>query len=611
MKGKGAIMNRMDLYFEMISSHTTRAGLALAAWLAGAVAASACTDLLLPPGAGGEDTSMISARTMDFGVNLTYYFDVVPRGYSFESDNPSGWRKYGCKWQGSNGFIGVSGAWPVLFDNDGSGTRYFDGMNEKGLSAALLWLDKSAGQYPDPVAGTTNLSIQHVVAYVLSLCDTVADVTNEMAKMVVWQQDLGISPLNVPLLLHLVVHDAHGDSALIEWYGKTAHVHGPAEMNALRIVANDPDIGGHVNIATNWTTLTAANGFKSPADDRHLDTNYLALPGDSSSASRYLRIRKLNDAFQNYYEPFQNIWPRENPSLWRINMASRLIGRNEEVYGEYPDEDYFFHTVFTLMRDHTNKRLYYRGVYNSNLKMIDFSQINFTNTFECRAWVMLDPDPAEPCHFGEQARDVTGVLGSQMGYQGRIDGLTNTTFSLDYTFVCQTSTIPEQGSMFLYCYAPDGRMLYWTGSNWVENLDLVNRVIPPCYTGSLVNVTFTNLFKDLSVADWAGTHIYAGYGHDQADMFLNNKIQLVGVVADPFTTWDAHLTNVVLNIASGAATQIIWQSFAGYDYQVQASTNLFSSWHEAGTVTGAYGAQQWPLDTTKSQLFYRIKVSGK
>ncbi len=593
-----------------------RNGLSAAACLilAGAELAFACSDILLPAGAGGEDTSVVSVRTMDFEMNMFYYFDVVPRGYHFESDNPPGWfdDQYGYRWTGSNGFVAVSGAWPVLFKNDGSGTRYFEGMNEKGLSASLLWLQLSANHYPDTVSGTTNLSLQHVVAYVLSLCDTVADVTNQMRKVVVWQQDVDFIIATVPLAVHLIVHDAQGDTALIEWYGKTAHVHGPDEMNTLRVLANDPTIDGHVNIATNWTALTATNGFKAPPDDRHLDAGHLVLPGDSSSASRYLRARKLNDAFQNYYEPFQAIWPRENPALWRVNMASRLIGRVEEVYGEYysEEEENFFATIFTIARDHTNRRLYYRGLYNSNLKMIDLAQINFTNQFECRPWIILDPDPAEPCHFGEQAQDVTGGLGSQIGYRGRGAGASNTQFSMDYTFVCQTGAVPEQGQMFIYGWSPDGRLLYWNGSAWVENTDTEYRSIPPCYSGALVHVTITNLIRDLPVSGWAGSRIYAGYGHDQADMLLNGQAQLVAVIQDPFATWDAFLTNVVLDTLS-SGTQMVWQGYAGYSYQMQQSTNLLGSfWHESGVITGVYGVHPWPVDTTQIPIYYRLKVSG-
>jgi penicillin V acylase-like amidase (Ntn superfamily) len=567
--------------------------------------ARACSDLLLPPGASGEDQSVVSARTMDFAQNMSYYFDVVPRNYHFESDNPPGWNdQYGLKWQGKYGFVGVSALWTFLFKNNGNGTRYFDGMNEKGLSAALLWLDRANSGFPEPVDGVNNVSIQHVVAYVLSTCETVSEATNELSKVHVWQEQLAWD-IAVPLLLHMVVHDANGDTALIEWYDGQPHYHGPAEMNNLRIVCNDPAIAGHVAIATNWSMLTAANGFKSPADDRHLDSNYVTLPGDSSSASRYLRLKKLNDAFLNYYEPFQNIWPMEHPDMWRIHMANRIIGRSEEVYGEFPDVGGFFHTIFTLIRDHTHQRIYFRGVYNSNLKMIDLSQINFTNQFACRPWLYLDPNPAEASHYEDQAQDVTAILGSQMNYGSVFNAQSNTKFSMDYTFACQTSTVPDQGMMFIYCRTPDQRLLCWNGTQWVENTDITNRALIACYTGSLVNVTFSNLFQNLPVADWTGAHIYAGYGSDQADMLIKNNYQLIGVVRNPFQTVEEHLTNVVLN-ASANSKQLGWQGYDGYFYDISTSTNLFAGWQSAGTITGTYGIIQFPIDETQTQTFYRV-----
>jgi hypothetical protein len=52
-----------------------------------------------------------------------------------------------------------------------------------------------------------------------------------------------------------------------------------------------------------------------------------------------------------------------------------VIARAEEVYGEYPQEDLlgltgYFHTQFTVIRDHTNKNLYVRGIYNANLRRV-------------------------------------------------------------------------------------------------------------------------------------------------------------------------------------------------------------------------------------------------
>jgi hypothetical protein len=55
-----------------------------------------------------------------------------------------------------------------------------------------------------------------------------------------------------------------------------------------------------------------------------------------------------------------------------LEGANRVIARTEEVYGEFPQEDLlgltgYFHTQFTVIRDHTNKNLYVRGIYNPNL----------------------------------------------------------------------------------------------------------------------------------------------------------------------------------------------------------------------------------------------------
>jgi len=163
--------------------------------------------------------------------------------------------------------------------------------------------------------------------------------------------------------------------------------------------------------------------------------------------------------------------------------------------------------------------------------------------------------------------------------------------------------------MFIYCYAPDGSLRAWSGGQWVECLDLTNGVIPACYAGSLVNVTFTNLFHGAGVAGWAGAHIYAGYGRDQADMLLNGKAQLIGVVADPFQTRDACMTNVVLK-ATILPRQFDWQGYAGFQYEVMTSTNLLGKWESAGHVTGAFGTLVWPVAADGTPHFYRLRIAS-
>jgi hypothetical protein len=141
------------------------------------------------------------------------------------------------------------------------------------------------------------------------------------------------------------------------------------------------------------------------------------LPGDSSSGSRFVRSFKLNRALSGnpsfkykpyYYLGLQNPITEKPldrfvvPDLWRVQLANKVIARAEEVYGEYPavfkrsddpadDLKAYFHTQFTLIRDHSNKILYVRGIYNQNLRRIVLSDVFKDNPVSYTKNLYVDP----------------------------------------------------------------------------------------------------------------------------------------------------------------------------------------------------------------------------
>ena len=85
-----------------------------------------CSNFLL----NNSSNSVISARTMDYNIQIQAEVVVIPRGERFVSSLSLG-DDY-MHWTSKYGFVGTN----VLHS-----LEFTDGLNEKGLSVATLWLE--------------------------------------------------------------------------------------------------------------------------------------------------------------------------------------------------------------------------------------------------------------------------------------------------------------------------------------------------------------------------------------------------------------------------------------------------------------------------------------
>ena len=169
-------------------------------------AAFGCTDFEIKT----TDGSIIVGRTMEFDVDLKSQVVIQPRGQQRMSHAPDG--KEGVKWTSKYGYAMVD-AFGVDCPNDG--------INEKGLSFAYLWLPGTRYQDVTPAQDSSALALVDVGSYLLGTCATSEEAKQSIGKLRVWGalvKELGIMPP-----LHIALHDADGKSAVIEfkrggWY---------------------------------------------------------------------------------------------------------------------------------------------------------------------------------------------------------------------------------------------------------------------------------------------------------------------------------------------------------------------------------------------------------
>jgi choloylglycine hydrolase len=223
---------------------------------------------------------------MEFALDLGWRLLVIPRGSELTGTGPDG---PGHAFRADHGFVGVGAL------GRSSAT---DGINDAGLYAALLYLPGYAEYQPtDGVAPEEFVSPDEVASLVLAGAGSVREAIDVVSGMTVWNrvEDL----LGAPLPIHLVLFDAGGDAAVIEWVGGQRRVH----ENLVGVCTNAPPFDWHVTNLRNYVNLSATN--VSPLDLDGLSvkglgegTGLLGLPGDWTPPSRFVRATAIAHATQ-------------------------------------------------------------------------------------------------------------------------------------------------------------------------------------------------------------------------------------------------------------------------------------------------------------------------
>ena len=227
---------------------------------------------------------VVIGRTMEFALDLGWRLLVIPRGTEMTGTAPDG---PGHSFSAEHGFVGVGAL------GRPSAT---DGINDAGLYAALLYLPGYADYQPaDGVPAGELVSPDEVASLVLAGAGSVREAIDVVSDVTVWNrvEDL----LGSVLPIHLVLFDAGGDAAVVEWVGGERHVH----ENPVGVCTNAPPFDWHVTNLRNYVNLSATN--VSPLDLDGLSikglgegTGLLGLPGDWTPPSRFVRATAIAHA---------------------------------------------------------------------------------------------------------------------------------------------------------------------------------------------------------------------------------------------------------------------------------------------------------------------------
>jgi choloylglycine hydrolase len=213
---------------------------------------------------------------------------------------------------------------------DGPINGAFDGINEQGLAANLLYLGETDFG-PAPTDNTPRLSFAAWTAYLLTNFSSVEEVVSAFQANPVYIVPVNFGPGGVAhASVHMAISDASGDSAIFEYLnGKLVIHHG----RDFQVMTNSPSYDQQLALNAYWARQ---------------DRNRI-LPGSHQSEDRFIRasyyLEKLpqttdrRQAVAGVFSVMRNVsvpWgqadpdhPNLAPTYWRTVIDQHCLGGSQ------------------------------------------------------------------------------------------------------------------------------------------------------------------------------------------------------------------------------------------------------------------------------------------
>jgi len=328
----------------------------------------ACTDFQIK----AKDKSVVIGRSMEFGMSLKGSEVVVhPRGRKMTSMTLKG--KKGVSWTSKYAFLGID-----CFEEKDA---VVDGINEKGLSVEFLWFPIS--EYQEVVPGKF-VSIADLGSWVLGNFATVDEVKAALPKVNVVGEY--VPQFKSVIGLHMAVHDAKGKNIVVEFIDGKQMIHD----NPIGVMTNMPDFEWQINNLRNYVNLGPVNVDKEELAGVTLKkfghgSGWLGIPGDWTPPSRFVRTARFVHA---------SLTPKNAKEA--VNLAEHILNTVDIPNGVLRDKvnmlvTAYDYTQWIVIKDLTNKVLYYRTYDNLALRKVDMKKLDLSAGAEMKSISMFDP----------------------------------------------------------------------------------------------------------------------------------------------------------------------------------------------------------------------------
>jgi len=327
-----------------------------------------CTDFLLQ--AADIDNSVVIGRSMEFGEDLGSQILVGGRGTKKQSaapDSPKG----GLSWKAKYGYVGLNVAkldLPKLI---------CDGMNEKGLSIGALWLPGYTQYSPTVSNKAQALEVKDFTNWVLGNFATVAEVKTGLTGVQIW----GGSLTNSQIPIHFSIHDASGESAVLEFLEDNTQ--GKWQVNTVGVLTNAPPFAWQLSNIGNYAGLSSVDAVPitiggTPYPPPGHGSGMRGVPGDSTPPSRFIRL-----LFQKQFATQQaNNTDTISQALHLLNTVDIPVGTSAAKNEQNPSKGNDDYTQWVVVKALTARTFSYRTAANPTLMQINFDELDLSNPCE-------------------------------------------------------------------------------------------------------------------------------------------------------------------------------------------------------------------------------------
>lgn len=340
--------------------------------------ATACTGIAFST----KDGTQIQARTIEWsGNNLNSKLVVWPKGIKKTSYTPQG--KNGLSWTTKYGVVGVTTVMDEFIT---------EGVNEKGLSAGIFFFSHYGSLEPyNAKKAKKSVSDAELVPWMLTQFATVDEVVKNLKKIEIIP--IAEADKNGTYNTgHWRIADASGRAIVLEITNRGER---KIYENKIGVLTNSPDFAWHLANLNNYInlhsgTIEARSFGGTDLFSLGSSSALLGLPGDFTPPSRFVRaffwlhsLRQPTDTYTGITQAFHI-----------LNTFDIPIGA--EFAPDKPIPDIPSATQVTCVTDTTHPALYYRTMYNSQIRKVDLSKIDF---HKIKPIVTdLDTEPKEVFH---------------------------------------------------------------------------------------------------------------------------------------------------------------------------------------------------------------------
>ncbi|MGG5330652.1 choloylglycine hydrolase family protein [Enterococcus sp. AZ163] len=323
-----------------------------------------CTSIFITT----KDDKHVLSRTMDFSYPLNIGPMYFPRKHSWLSDSDQAQRV------NTLGFLGTG--------RETGGTYLVsDGVNERGISIAELYLPGEAVYQSSAKPGKINLCPQEFIMWVLGTIESL----EELEEMLPFVNLVGktIPELGVVVPLHWILTDTKGRSVVIEPTGSELSF----KENPVNVLTNSPQLEWHIENLRNYLNvqpeqLPKVKFGEYEASPFSQGTGTSGLPGGYTPPERFVRAA----FFKEHIEEAENEEEAVRNSLHILGTVKIPKGIVIETTGS-PD-----YSQFISILCNESRTIYYQD-YSSNsitkvsmtdelLKQEDIKEFKVSKTLE-------------------------------------------------------------------------------------------------------------------------------------------------------------------------------------------------------------------------------------